>query len=367
MSRRDCLPTWAVLLGAALLPGCASSPAGTRIDPRDHIPDLPEMRAHAPESPYHPQPDAPPAQPDKSASTAHHERAPLQEDPPPLTAPSPAGDPPKPPPRTAASVTPPPPPEGKKNTPPDEPLVVALRAYLQKRPADALAALGHYDKANQDMLLVALPFAVRLTQGNIDRITPDEAAKLADLLQGVEDHLRQRAALHIEKMLCCRQIDDFGDFVPREPVNGTYTFEGGTGDQLGELVQVYVELRNVSSRRRGESYETRLAGSIKLLDIEGNTAYSRDFTPKPHRGQSPRHDFFVNCSFFVPRKVPPGRYMLCVEVRDITGLDADPAGPQDTPPMHRIAREKLELQVTAPGAGHAAAGSSAARGACPTP
>jgi hypothetical protein len=233
-------------------------------------------------------------------------------------------------------------------------LVVALRAYMQKRPADALEALSHYQKGNQDMLLVALPFAARLTEGDIDQVSPREAAELADLVQGVEDRLRQRAALRIEKMLFCRQIDDFGEFVPRATVNGMPTFEGGAGDQPGETVRVYVELRNVSSKQRGDAYETRLAGSIELLDFEGQSAYRKDFPPEPHQGQSARHDFFVNCSFSVPRKIPPGRYTLRVEVRDITNLPADTTSPKQSPPPYRVARQRLDLQVIEPRPDHAA-------------
>ena len=160
--------------------------------------------------------------------------------------------------------------ESKKSIPADEPLVVALRAYMQKRPAEALEALSHYQKANQDMLLFALPFAARLTEGDIDKVSPREAAELADLVQGVEERLRQRAALRIEKMLFCRQIDDFGEYAVREAVNSMPTFECGAGDQPGETVRVYVELRNVSSRQRGDAYETRLAGSIELLGFRGS-------------------------------------------------------------------------------------------------
>jgi hypothetical protein len=195
---------------------------------------------------------------------------------------------------------------------------------------------------------VALPFAARLTEGDIDKVSPREAAELADLLQGVEDRLRQRAALRIERMLFCRRIDDFGEYVARESVNGIPTFEGGAGDQPGEPVQLYVELRNVSSKPHGDSYETRLAGTVELIDFEGQSAYRSDFQPEPHRGRSVRHDFYVNCSFSVPRKVPPGRYTLRVEVRDITGLPADPAALKQAPPAHRVARQTLDLQVIEP-------------------
>jgi hypothetical protein len=349
MSLRIGLLTCVVGLGAAGLSGCATSGA-MAINPRDHIPDLPSF-APSPDSPYHPQPTLRPAPADPIKQASHVK--PAADDPPPVKKEeTPASLPTLPaatPPVTIRTTPAVPPREQEsKKTRGDEPLVVALRAYMQKRPADALEALGRYEKSNQDMLLVALPFAARLTEGDIDTVSPREAAELADLVQGVEDRLRQRAALRIEKMLFCRQIDDFGEYAPRDSANGMSTFEGGAGDQPGETVRVYVELRNVSSRQRGDSYETRLAGSIELLDFNLQSAYRKDFKPEQHRGQSARHDFFVNCSFSVPRKVPPGRYTLRVEVRDITNLPADAAGLKRTPPAHRIARQELDLQVIEP-------------------
>jgi hypothetical protein len=350
MSLRSALLKWVVGLAAALLTGCATSGV-MEINPRDHIPDLPKF-ASGPLSPYHQQPDPLPAPADSVKPVSHQK--PTADEPPPVkkeeSSAPPAALPTvvnQPVPVRQAPAPVPQPQESKKARA-DEPLVLALRAYLQKRPADALEALGRYEKANQDMLLVALPFAARLTEGDIDKVSPREAAEMADMVQGVEDRLRQRAALRIEKMLFCRQIDDFGEFVPREAVNAMPTFEGGAGDQPGETVRVYVELRNVSSRQRGDSYETRLAGSIELLDFELHSAYKKDFPPEQHRGQSARHDFFVNCSFSVPRKIPPGRYTLRVEVRDITNLASDPTGAQLSPPPHRIARQSLDLQVIEP-------------------
>lgn len=350
MSRRDWLLTWAVGLGAALLPGCGSSLADLRPNPLDHIPDLPDLRAPGPASPYRQESSAGPG-PSGRVERAGARQGPVRTDePPPLQPAPPKADPPKPLELPGQGPAVSPPQESKKSTPADEPLVVALRAYLQKRPPDALNALARYDRANQEMLLVALPFVARLTEGDISKVSAREAAELADMLQGVEDRLRQRAALRIEKMLFCRKIDDFGDYVAREPVNGMPTFEAGAGDQPGEPVQVYVELRNVSSKQRGEYYETALAGSIELIDFEGRSAYREDFEPKLHRGRSPRHDFFVSCSFCVPRKVPPGRYTLRVEVRDITGLPAPSAAApkREAPPAHRVARQALDLQVTEP-------------------
>ncbi|HEX5269513.1 MAG TPA: hypothetical protein VFW33_03450 [Gemmataceae bacterium] len=357
MSLRIGLLACFVGLGAALLPGCATQGV-MGIDPRDHVPDLPNLGAD-PRSPYHQLPDPRPA-PANPVRPAAHQKPAADDPPPPKKEETPAPLPPLSPAaatppgtaRPAASIAPAP--QERRKPAADEPLVVALRAYLQKRPADALDALRRYEKANQDMLLVALPFAARLTEGDIDKVSPREAAELADLMQGVEERLRQRAALRVEKMLFCRQIDDFGEYVPREAVNGMATFEGGAGDQPGETIRVYVELRNVSSRQRGDSYETRLTGGVELLDFDGRSVYLYDFKPEQHRGQSPRHDFFVNCYFSVPRNIPPGRYTLRVEVRDITGLPADAAGAGRAPP-HRVAHQELDLQVIEPKSDRAAA------------
>jgi len=342
MSLRKWLLVWIAWLGAGLLSGCVSSPVDPTLNPRDHVPALP--RGHGPESPYNQQPD-PGALPPQANR---------REEPPPLkaeesaAAPSPPGEATSDAAQSARLVPAPQPQIDKRSAPHDEPLVVAMRAYLQKRPGDALDALSHYEKPNQDMLLVALPFAARLTEGNVAAMPPDEAARLADLLQGVEDRLRQRASLRIEKMLFARKIDDFGVYVAREPLNGIHTFEGGFGDQVGEEVLVYLELRNVSCRQRGDLYETRLVGTVELLDFQGQSAYRRDFSPQPHVGRSARRDFFVKCSFSVPRKVPPGRYTMRVEIRDVTGLPPDATTLKGGAPSHRIAEQKLDLQVTTP-------------------
>jgi hypothetical protein len=354
MSHRKWLVTGTVWLGAGLLPGCLSSPVDPTLDPQKYVPDLPRMRAHGPESPYHQQPDPGTLPP----------QAIRREEPDPQKVETPAAPPTQadqsPPAKEAvesARVVPAASQQSeKRTTPPDEPIVTAMRAFLHKQPDEALGALSRYDKSNQDMLLVALPFAARLTEGDVGAMLPDEAARLADLLQGVEDRLRQRAALRIEKMLFARRIDDFGVYVPREPHNGNYSFEGGAGDQVGEEVLVYLELRNVSSRQRGDAYETRLAGTVELIDFQGHSAYRRDFSPPPHVGRSPRRDFFVKCSFSVPRKVPPGHYKMRVEIRDVTGLPPDPAALKGATPSHRVAEQTLDLRVTTPRSDRVTAG-----------
>src|SRR5262249_27258724 len=155
MSLRIGLLTCVVGLGAAGLSGCTTSGRVMEIDPRDHIPDLPSY-ANGPLTPYHQKPDLPPPPPPpihpyRSAHPPANQPRPVKkhETPAPLPALPGAADPP------ARARPMPTQQQESKKTRGDEPLVVALRAYMQKRPADALEALGRYEKANQDMLLVA--------------------------------------------------------------------------------------------------------------------------------------------------------------------------------------------------------------------
>src|SRR5262249_22125880 len=82
---------------------------------------------------------------------------------------------------------------------PEEPLITALRSFLQKRPTEAVETLKRYDAASQEMLLCLLPLAVRLTEGNVEQARPQEADALVEQLHSLALPLRARAPLHIEK------------------------------------------------------------------------------------------------------------------------------------------------------------------------
>src|SRR4051794_24645600 len=154
MSRRNGLLACVVGLSAALLVGC-SSPTAMGVNPRDHIPNLPDLHTGDLKSPYHQQPN-PAALPPNKIKPVTHDAPPT--DPPPLkkeeTPPILPSLPTQPSlPARPMSVVPPPQ-ESKKIESREEPLVAALRAYMQKHPADALDSLARYPKDNQDMLLV---------------------------------------------------------------------------------------------------------------------------------------------------------------------------------------------------------------------
>ncbi len=232
---------------------------------------------------------------------------------------------------------------------PEEPVVTALRAFLRNRPGEALDALQGYEKPGQDMMLVVLPFLARLTEESIDQVSPREAADLVDRLRRLEAMLQPRAALQMDRIAYCRKVAGFGKV---EAVDPGQPFEGGRDGKPGELVQVYAELSNFSSRLVAGQHETWLAGRVEVRDGDRRVVWFENFPLWADRSHSPKRDFFVNYYFCVPPSLPPGRYSLWVQVKDVTGVAKGEPGVL-TPasmdvPDHRVAVGSLDFTVKGP-------------------
>jgi hypothetical protein len=220
--------------------------------------------------------------------------------------------------------------------PPELPLVAALRALMEKRPDEAMEYLKGYDKVNQEMLLCLLPLAARLGEGGVQQAPAGEVTAILAQLRALERQLAERAALGIDKMCLCRKIEGYGVY---EKIPDDWAFAAGVNEQAGELVQVYVELRDFASRQQGQGYETCLASTLEIHDYRGNLVWRRDFPPQPDRSHSPRHDYFINYRFCVPPHVPPGSYVLWITVKDLTGQPGKDA------PASRTARASVDFRV----------------------
>jgi hypothetical protein len=235
-----------------------------------------------------------------------------------------------------------------KATPRDEPVVEALRLLLdrkEKNPAEAVAVLSRYDKPTQDVLLGLLSLAARLGEGGVERAAPEEVVAIQEQLRGLADALRGRAPLLLDKLCFCRRIDNFGGYEPLPP---DYAFRAGGNGLPGERARVYVEVRNFTSRPRGDAYETRLESTLEIVDAEGKVVRKWDFAPRPDRSHSPRHDYFISFTFHVQPEMAPGWYTLWIKVKEESSATAGgPAAP-------RIARRSLDFRVTADGAIRAA-------------
>lgn len=219
----------------------------------------------------------------------------------------------------------------------DAPLVTALRALLEKHPPEeAVALLQTYDPGQQKLLSDLLALAASLADGGLTRARPSDVAALLDRLEALEQALRPRAALVMEKLCFCSAIDNFGLYVPLGDGHG---FRAPGAGQPGERVQVYAEVRNFTSQPVRDQFETKLKGTLEIHDGKsGRPLVSYDLSCTD-RSRTPRRDFFVNFHFDVPARLPPGSYTLWVHIKDVT------PGPDGSPQAPRAARRSLDFRV----------------------
>jgi hypothetical protein len=226
---------------------------------------------------------------------------------------------------------------------PEEPLLAAMRCYLEKHPAEALDHLKGYDRANQEALLLLLPLAARLSECSLDQVGPQEMAALADQQHALATLLQRRVPLRIDRMCFCRTINGFGRYEPLP--EGEAAFQAGSPSQAGELVEVYAEVSNFTSRAEGPYCVTRLASWGEILDYEGKKVCSLDFKTKTDTSRSPRQDYLISYSFGVPPDLPPGHYTLWIYVKDELAQSSRPP-----------ARRSLDFRVIASGAARGSRG-----------
>ncbi len=220
--------------------------------------------------------------------------------------------------------SPPAPPPAPK-PPDDPPLVAALRCLLDQRPADAVASLKGCDPSNQEAVLNLLPLVMRLAEPGKDKpLSKTEATVAVEQLNQIEEGLRLKANLVLDKMCYCNSIERFGVYEARPE---------GSRFVPGSPVHIYVELRNFTSQPHNCCFETRLASTIKLLDGQGRAVHQLGFNDRsrPECSRSARHDYFINYSFRVPENFEPGKYELKLRVEDV--------------PTGRAAEQTLELIV----------------------
>jgi hypothetical protein len=189
-------------------------------------------------------------------------------------------------------------------------LVAALRCFLDKRPDAALPCLNHYDSENQEVLLSLLPLTARMSEGPLSQADPREVAVILDQLEGLKLVLQPKAALVMDKACFCRQVRKFGVY---EALGEKPAF------RPGELVEVYCEIRNVTSERSkvqpGEC-RTHLQSSLEIRNSSiGFKLQSRN--TKAEVSHTPQHDFYLHYSFAIKDDMRPGPYVMTLEVVDV--------------------------------------------------
>jgi hypothetical protein len=231
--------------------------------------------------------------------------------------------PPEDPPKAAAVAEPP-----TKRAP----LVEALQCVLDDRHQEALRHLQAYDAETQEFYLRVLPILTNFAKKRIDELSAQEVAVLNDQLQSVLATLRPRTELSIDRMCYCAWVHSYGVF---QPLADGHAFVAPGPDRPGDLVRLYVELRNFANVPRGDRYQTRLSSAIEFRDAKGKRVDGFKFKDeKPYESLSRVNDFHNTYSFPVP-DLPPGTYQIVLQITDET-----------IPGTRRVAHKTLEFRVT---------------------
>jgi hypothetical protein len=210
-----------------------------------------------------------------------------------------------------------------------------MRFVLEGKPSAAAEALERCDPPTRDFLMSLLQLAAPVGDGRLEEASPQDTAAFLDQLNRMQASLRRRAPLTIEKMCFCREIRDFGKYYP---LPSDYAFQAGSDGLPGELVQVYVEVRNVNCRPHGTGFETALKGHMEIYDFRGKCVWQHDFDNRPDRSRTPLQDNYVEFHF----NVPPGltadsAYTLWVYVRDV-----------EEDGIIKVARRSLDFRLRSP-------------------
>ena len=234
---------------------------------------------------------------------------------------------------------------GRSAEPPPLPMLVkdqrayaavaqALQDVLEGRHQDAVTRLQVYEKSTQEFFLRLLPALAILANQPLDKLSAQDIVVLNDLLVRLLETIRPFSELIVNKMCFCRRVNGYGAY---EEMPGNHAFLSATPDRFGELVQLYVELKNfISEPTKGGDYLTKLACTLELKDARGEKVwghtYQRDETT--HRRRTRLNDLHSNFSFPVPA-IPAGTYQLTIQIVDET-----------LPDQRRVARKSLDFQVT---------------------
>ena len=235
-----------------------------------------------------------------------------------------------PPTLTEASEPPGPTVQPRSDYPQKEQLLDVLHYFLTDQPGKAIELLKGYDPAKQLILETLLPVLDGLSRQNglsrrpQDPLTPEEVAGIQSVIDQLSVKLKPRSNLIITKMCFCKSIKAFAMYDPW-PDDHTFRASSNAWSLDGDVVQVYVELRNFLCEARDSYHEIHLSSSVKISDPREPAKWIwlkrfDDSKQPPVRSRAQLHDYFCRYYFAVPH-LPPGEYTMTIEVVDETFPD----------------------------------------------
>lgn len=218
--------------------------------------------------------------------------------------------------------------------PASRPLVLALEAFLDNRPDEAVQHLKAYGPKDQELIMQLLPILAEVERGGVMENPHKETVQaVLTSLRSVDQELRVHAPMVMEKLSYCLDIEAFGVVQKRADCKF----------RAGDYVYVYAELQNLVDRRGADGrYAVRLSSALEIRAADGRAAHR--FPPIPNEplySWTPRTDYFTRIGFQLPAQLPPGLYSLRVRVTDLdTGRTAEEGLPLHvvtghTSPAHR--------------------------------
>jgi hypothetical protein len=152
-----------------------------------------------------------------------------------------------------------------------------------------------------------MPAMVRLTDGKLQQMKPEEMDAILDHLGKVTPILRPRASLQATNVRLCREVHTFAHVEGYAP---THVF------RPGDVVHLYMELANFTSVPDGRGgFTIELSSSLELRDSGDAIAWRADPKDIPDRVSTPPQDYYRAFRLAVPN-VPPGAYKLVIKTTD---------------------------------------------------
>jgi hypothetical protein len=143
---------------------------------------------------------------------------------------------------------------------------------------------------------------------------PQQAAseEFEKALESLGETLRQVQPLKIPNAALCWSVQSFGNY---DALPQPWQFPAGQAS----MVVLYCELagfRSEANKDRPGWYRTLLGERLAILSADGTELWQYDEPAIEDPCRRPRRDFFITKKLRIPAKLPPGRYVLKVTIRD---------------------------------------------------